>query len=63
MVDSNDNKNGVKIVVTSDDNSAQKKLKTKSNAQKRRLSTISLADIDGNAIEIETIDKNKKGKL
>lgn len=64
MVDSNDNKNGVKIVLTSDDESTPTKVKTISNKQRRRrLSTISLADIDGNAIEIETIGKNKKGKL
>lgn len=62
-MNSNDNENKVKVDVTSDDESVQPKLENNSIVKKRRLSTISLADIDGNAVEIVTNIKDKNGNL
>lgn len=87
-MNSNDNKNEVKVDVTSEDEFAQTKVKNNSNENlnstqdtnqingnekgnsersksreamdKRKLSTISLADINGNAIVITANGKNGK---
>lgn len=63
MANLSDNENVLEVDKTSVNESTQAGTRNKSNAQKMSLSMMSLADMDGNAVEIPINENNNKGKL